>query len=732
MSEPQAILQFLFVGALLAFAGLPVVRFLFSDLPDQGWAFSRILGHVFVGWVVWMLCSFRLCVFSPLLITVVLVIVAVLTWIFVSPRVPSKMTAGTIRLILIEEAMLVAVFGIWIYLRGYAPNLDNVEKFMDYGFMASISKSEFFPPLDHFLARETINYYYFGHYLAAAFLMLARVPLSIGYSLQAAYLMGLTLMEVFAVAFALVAAMDRDTEAQGLGKESGRRRLRVLTALLATAFIGVMGNAATFVDLVLKQQEKYWYPSATRYIAKTIHEFPMYNFVVNDLHGQVFDLPVSFLMIALLFVVFKHITAKSNEANASSIRPMLKVVWSGRFFWLFVSFAFFVGAAYAINAWDYPIYLFLAGLTIWIGLALAASGVSRGWTSYIRWNVVGIALLLAGALVALSIGLFYPYWWDYTRIYAQFSWVGVEWRSPVFQFAAAWGNHFIGGGLFFLFFILPRRSRASGHRPLNACGEFLKILFFGSLFLILACENAHIDDIYLKTPRANTVYKFYYQAWLWLGLVVAFGYRSFFIFMRVRGRCFLAVASLILVANLFVGFLFTGMAIKQGFGGFRRSHWTLDGLDYLKKARNSDYAAIHWLNDNIKGQPTIVEAVGESFSEFGRISVFTGFPTVLGWPGHEMLWRGFYDGPIRPVTTLFIKTGKPDTIRIRRSEIGTLYETADVAVAKELLEKYEVSYVYVGGLERKQYKKLNEEKFRQIAKQVVYDRQGVTIYEIGR
>ena len=43
--------------------------------------------------------------------------------------------------------------------------------------------------------------------------------------------------------------------------------------------------------------DKYWFPDATRYIGynpetndKTIHEFPVYSFVVSDLHAHVINM----------------------------------------------------------------------------------------------------------------------------------------------------------------------------------------------------------------------------------------------------------------------------------------------------------------------------------------------------------------------------------------------------------------------------------------------------------
>ena len=52
-------------------------------------------------------------------------------------------------------------------------------------------------------------------------------------------------------------------------------------------------------------------------------------------------------------------------------------------------------------------------------------------------------------------------------------------------------------------------------------------------------------------------------------------------------------------------------------------------------------AAIAWLRSAPKG--VMVEAVrpdGGQYSDFARVSAQSGMPTVLGWIGHQLQWRG--------------------------------------------------------------------------------------------
>ena len=126
----------------------------------------------------------------------------------------------------------------------------------------------------------------------------------------------------------------------------------------------------------------------------------------------------------------------------------------------------------------------------------------------------------------------------------------------------------------------------------------------------------------------------------------------------------------------------------------------------------SDYEAVMWLNENIKGRPVIVEAQGDSYTDYGRISANTGLPTILGWTVHEWLWRGSYDIPAP-----------------RIEDVRLIYESDDLDETKALLEKYDVEYVYLGNLEREKYPNINDSKFESLG-DVIFETRQTRIYKI--
>ena len=146
-------------------------------------------------------------------------------------------------------------------------------------------------------------------------------------------------------------------------------------------------------------------------------------------------------------------------------------------------------------------------------------------------------------------------------------------------------------------------------------------------------------------------------------------------------------------------------------GGFHSAP-TLDGLHWLQAQAPGDVAAIRWLNVNVQGAPTILEAVGPDYDPAGggRVSTFTGLPAVLEWSGHEAQWA--HDQGTR------------------EQDVKTLYTTTDLAASRALLQRYDVQYVFVGSLERTEFPPAGLSKFAQLGTPVFRDGE-TTVYKIG-
>jgi YYY domain-containing protein len=263
-------------------------------------------------------------------------------------------------------------------------------------------------------------------------------------------------------------------------------------------------------------------------------------------------------------------------------------------------------------------------------------------------------------------------------------------------------------------------------------------LFAGALacILIAACEIVYLRDLFESSePRLNTVFKFYFQAWTLLS--IACGCGLFFIFdsiwraVRVKNKWRFRISRGIgvlwtagLIALVLASLIYPIIAPAARLSTYdaqtgtmaMQPTWSLDGMTYLKNCRppdaypdsdsdpvmfcltdvTHDYNAIRWINANIQGDPVMVEAADfsvEDYSLYALVSTFTGLPTPMGWPGHEVQWR---NGWLKD-------TANSKSFNRRMLDIDTIYRDPSPQVVLSLMKKYNAQYLYVGSIEHAKY-----------------------------
>ena len=261
------------------------------------------------------------------------------------------------------------------------------------------------------------------------------------------------------------------------------------------------------------------------------------------------------------------------------------------------------------------------------------------------------------------------------------------------------------------------KSKIQNLKSSPAPYAFPLLLILIGLLLTLAPEYVYLKDVFMA--RMNTIFKFYFQAWILWSLAGAWQIARWLEPRDDRHeeqfswRTLTVGLSCLLIA---VGLLYTFLAVPAR----AREHstpWTLDGAAWLATSRPTDYAAIQWLNANVEGAPVIVEAPGDQHRAYvyeGRVAALTGLPTVLGWAGHQRQWRGNYDEPA-----------------LREANLEALFTTLDPTEAQSILALYNVAYIYIGPVERERYPAEGLEKFAAMFP-VVYQGGDVVIYEVGR
>ena len=268
---------------------------------------------------------------------------------------------------------------------------------------------------------------------------------------------------------------------------------------------------------------------------------------------------------------------------------------------------------------------------------------------------------------------------------------------------------YIGGLLTLLALLIPSlaflfsdpKSQSGDDHPSSL---FVLLLIALGTLLIMGPDFLYLQDNF--GYRINTIFKFYYQAWMVLSLASAYG--TAVLLRRLRGGAN-GIFSVILVCILIVGLTYPVLGFPTKANNFKLPFGlTLDDFDRVKRENPDEAAAILWLRSATDG--VIAEATGNPYSSYGRISIYTGLPTILGWGNHEGQWR---DVALQGS---------------RREDIETLYTTPDWQTTQLILKRYNVRYVFVGNLERSSYR-VNEEKFNNFLKPV-FQQGSVTIYAV--
>jgi YYY domain-containing protein len=225
-------------------------------------------------------------------------------------------------------------------------------------------------------------------------------------------------------------------------------------------------------------------------------------------------------------------------------------------------------------------------------------------------------------------------------------------------------------------------KKEENNNPSHLIGFVLLLIVLGSL-MVIAPEFIYLRDNF--GARMNTIFKFYYQAWMLWSLASAFAT----VVILKNGRWF---SKIILVLIVLMGLIYPVLAYPSKTNDFQIvKENLLDASGYLRAYQPDEAEAISWLSQQTKG--VVVEAVGGQYSGFARVATHSGQPAVLGWPGHEGQWRGGYE-----------------EVGNREGDIRLLYETPNWETAVEVLRMYDIRYIYLGSLEQSTYV-VNLEKF---------------------
>src|SRR3989344_4705981 len=650
---------------------LPLTFTIFKNFFDRGYIFSKILGIVVASYAVFLLGVLHIAPFSSLTSALILIFFAVLNFAFIIRKKNDglksflKILKENWQIFIFEEILFILCLLSWSYVRSFQPDIHGLEKYMDFGILNSILRSEFFPPKDMWFTPLPINYYYFGHLTTAILTKLSNIPSNITFNLMIASIFAFTFVGSFSIGVNLI------------HKLNAKRYVLFAGGLLTAFLVTLSGNLQTiyaffknyagdnpvpFWHLPLSIQSFpniYWYPNATRFIHNTIHEFPLYSFVVSDLHGHVLDIPFVLLTIALLLslITKSQITnlPAGKAGHKSQINSNNKTfgflnlgnwdlfrIWNFEFEILLL--AFLLAIMYMTNAWDGIIYLLLAAIVLFFSLkklrienwfltiAVLFFGFfifSYPFNHFFKPFVSGIGIVCPPDFLVKA-GKLGPFIFEADHCQ----------KSPWWQIMILYGFFYFWAVSFIIFIFQKLKIKNLSLienlklkiKNLTISDIFVFLLIILSTVLIIIHELVYIKDIYPAHYRANTMFKLVYQSFIMLSIASGYIITRIIInfkFQISNFKLFRFVFFIFSILFLILVMIYPYFAIGSFYGELK-TQLGLDGTKYLKNLYPSDYDAIVWINKNIKNQPVILEAQGDSYTDFARVSANTGLPTVLG------------------------------------------------------------------------------------------------------
>lgn len=743
---------------VLSLIFLPLTFASLGRLKDGGYPFSKVLGLLLVTFASWLIGSFVPVARSPILPALAAIAGLAGWWLWREATLDRLREIW--RVVAIEEALFLAAFVTWALLRVHAfgTAANHTEQFMDMALLNASYHAASYPAYDPWMSGHSINYYYFGYLLWATFTKLVGVAPTVAFNLANVSIFALVVSGAYSLGYSL----------------TGSR----LWAVLAPLFLAVVGNlhaalwgiwhgpcGATGTSIFWNG---FW--QSTRVIGSNytlgnwscavspganppaIDEYPLFSFILGDLHPHVMALPLVLLVIALAVSYLGGWGHRLIQPDAASVAPLLLFAVAG-------------GSLFVTNSWDFPTYLLVVcGVIV---MRAYAEDPSVTW-----WRGAAAGIIAVGVL---SVVLYLPFFIHFQSLSSGIGLVSNT--SDPFEFIQIFGLFLAGGVLLVgsLYLLLqpePEQVETldvvseAGHAQTTAIDRLLLLGAAAAVFIAAAtthrltlvclvalggsalvvayrvlnteepnradaaalllvavgCLAAAIPEVvYLRDVfsggtgyRMNTIFKFYYQAWVLLGLAAAYGaWRSWTILRSIAARGW-PWGALAILAILTAGAgIYTSWVPSANVNAAPNS--SLDASAWIASSDPGDAQAIAWLDRHAGPQQVVLEAVGDDYQTNGTlVSTFTGLPGVMGWGGHEDQWR----------------PNDPEVAQ-RVNDVKTLYTTHSIGLARQLLRKYGVRYVLVGEAETAKYGagSAGLQKFGRFMR-VAFSTRGATIYTL--
>jgi YYY domain-containing protein len=605
----------------------------------------------------------------------------------------------------IAEATFLVLLLFFVELMIHNPRspLTHGDDGLDSALLNAIARSDWFPPFDPWFSGYPLNYYYLGHLGQSLLARISAIPTPVAYSISMASVMALTTSICLATGWAMT------------GRWWG--------GLFAAVAVGLATNLDLVVQAVAERRliGLDWFRSA--WLIKDVLTAPPYvTFTFGELHAQ-------FLALAALATAL-------GLMHALVTMPRSTLVPGQRWVYLCIA-GLAVGMPGMTNIYSWPVPIAAWGLLygcLWLWYRArwvvvdGATGLIVSVVAYLPFfltyhgnsqaKVIANPLFTPAPALLLLFGMF---------LVPLMCWAFVDSLRSKAPDAATPPRHWleavvtiflalalaavmtIGGfprlGLFLYlaaFLICLGRGIAVADSRRSLPELVAWVMASASFGVLLLIEVVSVDvPTTTVNMRFNIAWKTYLSVWIPLALASALATFALWHWEGGRAlRLFCRCAATVAVVPVVLGGM-AGVLHTLSYMNFMREKPGLDGLGYVQtspQAYRNDFLAIDWLNQHAEDSDVVLETAGGARHPNGRISSYTGLATVLGWEHAVDAWQGF-----------------PPTLKERRDDVAHIYTNANASRTRQLLAKYRVRYIAIGGLEESTYVTLDRAGLEAIA-----------------
>ncbi len=605
--------------------------------------------------------------------------------------------------IILIEGLFLFTFLLFVNIRSYCPEITfevsrhAAEKFLNFEVLNTLYRAKYFPPLDTWLSGYTTNYYYFGHLLWATMGKFSGYPSQVAFNLGLASLFALTFMGGFSLGynvtrklgFAVLTGFFMVMAGNVLSLLDFLNGLRFGLKLDYIFNAGYLWNASRVIAGTITE-----FPAFTALLGDLHAHHSGLMTIILGLTA----------LLNLFLWRNREESRVENTAPSSGTNFVKKIWefigFRKDYLLTSVFLGWIAGAAYVINSWDIITISTLFALAMLIKTREIYKHSTRRWIIFsavcilliasmskilyhpfhanfknplpmeirphiLPWKIVIKQFPLAWLsptnrtyftdyFVHFGFFLLPIYLWlffklkDSFKTHKQWKYFLITLLAVLIIFSLALFQRMLPGFLAFIMVCsIILLFRENGSQPVF---RWLILLLIVATFYSIFCEFLYFDDRYSgELERYNTPFKFYNPMWIMYSVLAGWAWWQLFqLAESTKKRIQLSILlGLVVIAS---SIYFFGGTVERTDRFFRRPNKqaehlpnrSLDGMAYLgiRAQFKDDYQVLKWAKENIKGQPTVLEAVGGPYTAYSRFSTNTGLPTLVGWGHHEAQQRG--------------------------------------------------------------------------------------------